>query len=73
MPRMDGIELAMKIKETLPQCKIIFMSAYSDKEYLKSAINLKALSYIEKPIDPEEIINLSLLLFRYVLRKRKGE
>ncbi len=55
MPRMDGIELGTKIREALPYCKIIFMSAYSDKEYLKSAINLKAISYVEKPISPLEI------------------
>lgn len=55
MPRMDGIELGSKIREVFPDCKIIFMSAYSDKEYLKSAIHLKAISYVEKPINPAEI------------------
>ena len=57
MPRMNGIELAARIKESLPECKIIFLSGYSDKEYLKSAIQLKAFSYVEKPIDMEEIKN----------------
>lgn len=55
MPKMDGIELAINIRSRFPQCKIIFLSGYSDKEYLKSAINLKAVSYIEKPIQIEEI------------------
>ncbi len=55
MPKMDGIELAINIRSRYPQCKIIFLSGYSDKEYLKSAINLKAVSYIEKPIQIEEI------------------
>ena len=27
------------------------MSGYSDKEYLKSAIKLKAINYVEKPIE----------------------
>lgn len=31
------------------------MSGYSDKEYLKAAIQLKAINYIEKPFDPKEI------------------
>ncbi len=56
MPKMDGIQLAINIRALYPQCKIIFLSGYSDKEYLKSAINLKAVSYIEKPIQLEEII-----------------
>ena len=55
MPKMDGIELSKKLRELYPECKIIFISGYSDKEYLKSAINLKAVSYIEKPLNIEEI------------------
>jgi len=55
MPRMNGIEFAFKLREMFPDCAIIFMSGYSDKEYLKSAIKLKAISYIEKPIDEIEI------------------
>ena len=55
MPRMDGIEMASRLKELFPNISIIFMSGYSDKEYLKAAIRLKAISYVEKPLDPEEI------------------
>jgi two-component system response regulator YesN len=55
MPRMDGIELATKLREEDPNVKIIFMSGYSEKEYLKSAIQLRALSYVEKPIDYDEL------------------
>ena len=55
MPRLDGIEMATRLKELFPDINIIFMSGYSDKKYLKAAIRLKAISYVEKPIDPEEI------------------
>lgn len=55
MPKMNGIELAEKLKLELPQCKIIFLSGYTDKEYLKSAIQLQALNYIEKPVNIEEV------------------
>ncbi|MFA9376422.1 MAG: response regulator [Lachnotalea sp.] len=55
MPRMDGIEMAHRIREISPECSIIFMSGYSDKSYLKAAIKLKAISYVEKPINPSEI------------------
>ena len=55
MPRLNGIELSFKARELYPNCSIIFMSGYSDKEYLKSAIHLKAISYVEKPIDLEEL------------------
>ncbi|WP_438445454.1 response regulator transcription factor [Gorillibacterium sp. sgz5001074] len=55
MPRMDGIELATVIRHQLPSCKLIFLSGFADKEYLKSAIQLRALRYIEKPVDMEEV------------------
>ncbi len=55
MPRMNGIELAEKIQELNPQCPIIFMSGYSDKEYLMAAIKLKAVRYVEKPFTAEEL------------------
>ncbi len=55
MPRMTGIEMAEKLQSMNPQLSIIFMSGYSDKEYLKAAIKLKAVSYVEKPIDTAEI------------------
>lgn len=55
MPRMSGVEMAEKILEELPDTVIVFMSAYSDKEYLKAAIKLKAVSYVEKPLDTGEL------------------
>lgn len=55
MPKMDGIEFAKRLREFDKECEIIFLSGHSDKEYLKSAISLKAFNYIEKPINIEEI------------------
>ena len=55
MPRMNGIDLAFEIRKLYPECSIIFMSGYSDKEYLKSAISLKAITYVEKPIELDEL------------------
>jgi len=55
MPGMDGIELASRVRKLHPSCYILFLSGYSDKEYLKSAIDLNAVSYIEKPINLSEV------------------
>lgn len=55
MPRMYGLPMAAAIREFHPGCQFIFLSGYSDKEYLKGAIKLKAASYVEKPIDLEEV------------------
>jgi two-component system response regulator YesN len=56
MPLMDGINLATAVREIQLDCQIIFMSVYADKEYLKMAIKLQAVDYIEKPVDREELI-----------------
>ncbi len=55
MPRMDGIAMLEQISKFLPNTTFIFMSGYSDKEYLKAAIKLKAVDYIEKPINKIEM------------------
>jgi two-component system response regulator YesN len=55
MPRMNGIELVEQLEKLLPNSAFIFMSGYSDKEYLKAAIRLKAINYVEKPLDPAEV------------------
>lgn len=55
MPRMDGIQMATELKKLYPNCTIIFMSGYSDKDYLKSAIHLRAVDYIDKPIKIQEL------------------
>ena len=55
MPRMDGIQLSRSFRKMYPDCIIIFMSAYSDREYLISAIELKCNHFIEKPIQIEEL------------------
>lgn len=55
MPRLDGIGMLERIKVINPDIVAIFMSGYSDKEYLMSAIKMGAINYIEKPIDSKEL------------------
>lgn len=76
MPRMSGIELVEKLAELLPDTIIIFMSGYSDKEYLKAAIKLKAIDYVEKPLNPEEVkatVLEAISRRQQVLRSRRNE
>ncbi len=60
MPKMNGIQLGFCLKEQFPLCKIIYLSGYCDKDDLKSAIEIGAVSYIEKPIsisNVKDVIN----------------
>lgn len=48
MPGMNGIELQQKIHELWPRCKVIFLSGYSDFNYIQSAMRDGGLDYILK-------------------------
>ena len=55
MPKLNGIDLGKEIASRYPKCKMIIISAYSEKEYLKSAISLNVVAYVEKPIVISEL------------------
>lgn len=50
MPKMNGIQLANEVRSLNPGCSILIISGYADKAYLKSAIALHAVDYIDKPV-----------------------
>jgi len=56
MPRMDGITLSKKIRKNDSTTKIIISTAFSDKNYLMEAIELKLEKYIVKPITSRNLI-----------------
>jgi len=55
MPRLNGIAFAERLAADCPGSKLLFMSGYMDIAYLKSAIKLSAVDYIEKPIRIPEL------------------
>jgi len=55
MPKMNGIELTQKLSGILPNTKVIFVSGYWEKEYLKNAFKNGVLDYILKPVDIDEL------------------
>ena len=55
MPELDGIEAASRIRQMDENCVIIFLTAYSDFQYTRQAIRLRALDYLTKPYDEEEL------------------
>ncbi|MDF2964354.1 MAG: response regulator [Paenibacillus sp.] len=48
MPGMDGLELAGRVREQWPRCKIIFLSGYSDFDYIQTAIRKGGMDYVLK-------------------------
>ncbi len=54
MPKMDGLELAKEIKESSLNAKVIVMSAFDDREYLFSAIEIGIFRFLKKPVNISE-------------------
>lgn len=56
MPQKNGIDFCREAVRLVPNCKIIFITGYTQTEYLKDAIDLSAVAFIEKPIQPEAVL-----------------
>lgn len=59
MPVMDGLELARHALDIHPSLKIIFVSSYSDFDYVREGLKLGAVDYLLKPtLEPEDLLKL---------------
>jgi len=56
MPEMNGVMAAKYIRKMDDQCSIIFLSAYDDFEYARNAIKVRALDYLLKPCDMNDLL-----------------
>lgn len=54
MPFVDGLTLARQAREENPDLQVVFFSGHGDFDYVKQALSLQAVSYILKPVNPEE-------------------
>jgi two-component system, response regulator YesN len=55
MPGLEGVDLLHRMNERFPAVKIVVMSGYDDFAYLKQAIRSRAVNYLLKPINPDEL------------------
>ena len=65
LPKMDGFDLAKRIKLTTPETPFLFLTARSLKEDKLKGYALGAEDYISKPFDEEEL----LCKLKVILRK----
>ncbi len=57
MPRMDGLSLVKKIRESDKKIPIIVLTAHTEKHLLLTAVPLYLNNYIVKPINEENLIS----------------
>ena len=73
MPKMNGIELSHYIREKLlSDVYIIFLTGYLDIDYVNSAFQVKAVQYLQKPIQPEVLVDI-LKMIRGKLEQKKAD
>lgn len=59
MPRMDGLELIRRVRETRPDTGIVVLSCLDDYIYVREAMKLGAADYILKPtMEPEQLLDV---------------
>jgi len=68
MPKMNGIEMARKIRETDKNIPIIVLSAHSESDFFVEAIEAGVSGYLMKPIDKNKLFttlerNIKVALF----------
>ena len=57
LPRMDGLEVLVRLRKILPDLKILILSAFDDRERVYRAICNGASGYLLKTADPDEILD----------------
>ena len=66
MPRLNGVELTRRIRQELPQTKIILMSSYTEDAYRLMAADSGADAFVSKQV----ITSTLLPAIRDVIRRR---
>ena len=64
---IDGIQIARRLKEK--EIDFLFLTAYKDIETIKEATELSPLSYLIKPITPENLMATFLLILKKIEEK----
>lgn len=58
MPGISGLDVAESIKLTLPQCRIVFLTAFDYFEYAQRAVKIGVEEFILKPVSNEVVIEV---------------
>lgn len=56
MPGVNGLEAAEQLRKQNQECEIIFLTAFDEFHYAKKAISVRAIEYLLKPVNEEELI-----------------
>jgi len=70
MPKLNGLEMAKRIREKSLSTQIIIISAYKKDPYLLQAVNLQLTQYLLKPLSIDKITDALNLASNYLNCKK---
>ncbi len=73
MPKLDGIEVARRLRMVSNQVHILILSAYDDKEFVRGLLDLGVSGYLVKGEAPNKILNaIRSVVNNSKLREKNG-
>lgn len=64
LPKMNGIEATLKIKQLHPEIAVLVLSAYDDDEYLFGLLDAGAAGYLLKRTNDQELVRAIKAVYR---------
>jgi len=66
MPKLNGLDMAKKIRKKDKRTPIIIATAFTDNRYLLQAVELQLIKYITKPISSKKLKEALLLVLEHL-------
>ena len=58
MPRMNGVDAFLEIKEILPDCVVVMMTGFAVEDLIEKALSEGARTVLSKPVSIEQILEI---------------
>ncbi|SFC30935.1 response regulator transcription factor [Clostridium uliginosum] len=73
MPEIDGIEMAKRIKQFLPNVKFIVITGHDEFQYARGAVKINALDFILKPIQVPEFTEAIMNAVNIIKKEKESD
>jgi len=72
MPRLNGLDMAKKIRLTDKHTPIILLTAFTETNYLLKAVELQLIKYLVKPITAPKLLDALSVAYEHLHRDKEN-